>query len=120
MTIQDFNYNPQDKQIYCITNIGVYRFSLYHFISLIPFQWDGGSELLKNQKIKSMFTNIMQDMYVENPEIFEYVQYTIYYTYRGSKKEVSYNIYLEALRSWQKMKDFSMYENITTNFDHNL
>lgn len=120
MVIQDFNYNTKDNQIYCTTDKGVFSFFLYHFTRLIPFQWDGGSELLKNQKIKSMFTNIMQDMYVENPAIFEYVQYTICYTYRGSKKEVSYNIYLEALRSWQKMKDFSMYENITTNFDHNL
>ena len=117
MTIHNFYYNPRDKQIYCITNIGVYRFYLYHFTGLIPFQWDGGSDLLKNPKIEQMFIGIMQDMYVENPAIFQYVQYTIFYTYRGKKKSVSYNIYLEAVRASEQMKECSMYENITTNFD---
>jgi len=118
MTIQDFNYNPQNEKVYCNTSIGVYRFCLHDFAGLI--QWDGDSEILKNEKLRSYFIDIMQGMYVENPAIFEYVQYTIFYTYRGANKEISYNIYIEALRAWQKMKDFVMYDNITTNFDHNL
>ena len=117
MTIQDFNYNASNQKIYCTTDKGVFRFFLYHFTRLIPFQWEGDNELLKVPKLKALFINIMQDMYVENPAIFEYVEYRINYTYRGKKKEITYNIYLEAIRSWQKMKDFSMYDNITTNFD---
>ena len=117
MTIQDFRFNPQNQQIYCNTSKGVYRFFLYDFITFIPFKWEGDNDILKNEKLRSYFIEIMQDMYVENPAIFEYVQYTIFYTYRGKKKSVSYNIYLEALKAWQKMKEFSMYNNITTNFD---
>ena len=115
MTIQDFNYNPQNEKVYCNTSIGVYRFCLHDFAGLI--QWDGDDEILKNENLRSYFINIMQEMYRENPKLFEYVQYKISYTYRGSKKVVSFNIYLEALRAWEKMKDFSMYDNITTNFD---
>lgn len=117
MQIEDFSYNPADKQIYCNTNKGIYRFYLYHLTDLIPFKLEGDKELLKNVNLREYFIEIIQNMYVENPAIFEYVQYTIYYTYRGKKKEVSYNVYLEAIEAWQKMRDFVMYKNITTNFD---
>ena len=117
MTIQDFNYNPKNEQIYCNTDKGVFSFFLYHFTRLIPFQWEGDSDLLNNKNLKALFTNIMQDMYVQNPAIFKYVQYTIFYTYRGKKKEVSYNVYLEAIKAHKKMKEVSLYDNITTNFD---
>ena len=120
MDINNFYYNTRDKKLYCITNKGVYSFYLHHFARLIPFKWEGESDILISPKMEGFFIKTMELMYKEDPEIFEYVQYTIFYTYRGKKKSVSYNIYLEALKAWQKMKDFVMYENITTNFDHNL
>lgn len=117
MDIHNFRYNPADKKIYCNTSIGMYCFYLHHFTSIIPFKWDGESDMLSSPKMEGFFIKTMELMYKEDPEIFEYVQYTIFYTYRGKKKKVSYNIYIEALKAWQKMKDLIIYDNVTTNFD---
>ena len=116
MKVKDFNYNSENKKIYCITDKGIFSFNFFYLQDLIPFKLSENTDILKNDKIKKLFIKTIQDLYVQNPLIFDYVKYIVYYNYRGKQKKKVFNIYIDAVNEFNKLKKYNLYNNIHTNF----
>ena len=120
--ITTFRFNHQNKQLYVTTKDGkLYYIPLKSFAKYIPFPWDGNTDIFNYPSLKGLFIDILDEIWMDAPELFDLKLFTIHYSYRGESKKVSYNSWSDARRQYLKIiKNRDIYSNIFPDFNPEL
>ena len=116
-----FILDADNGQIACTTNCRkVLNIKVQDFKNFIPFQWNDERSIIEDESLEDLILEVLNQIYIDEltMRLFKAKKYNIHYVYKGQRKVVSYNNFIDARRQHTKMQSYGdLYSAIFTDFN---
>ena len=116
-----FILDADNGQISCTTkDRKVLNIKVQDFKNFIPFQWNDESAIIADEELQDLILEVLNQIYNDEltMRLFKAKKYNIHYVYKGQRKVVSYNNFIDARRQHRKMQNYGdLYSAIFADFN---